>query len=104
MFTKKNLNVTEISNQISLMFDVNSTDLDMEITKLQNDMYLKTQTFIWKYTKDKYPIVTNIALKMMAYFGSTYLAESAFSDMNIIKSENRNSLTDDQCLRLFNYI
>ena len=52
------LNVTEITNQISLMLDVNSTDLDMEITKLQNDLYLKTQTFISKYTKDKYPIVT----------------------------------------------
>ena len=52
------------------MFDVNSTDLDMEITKLQNDLYL---------------------------------AESAFSDMNIKKSENRNSLTDehhDESLRL----
>ena len=38
----------------------------------------------------------------MAYFGSTYLAESDFSDMNFIKSENRNPLTDehlDQCLR-----
>ena len=72
---QKNLNVTEISNQISLMFDVNSTDLDMEITKLQNDLHLKTQTFISKYTKDKYPIVTNISLKLMTYFGSTYLAE-----------------------------
>ena len=56
---------------------------------------LKTQTFIWKYTKDNHPIVTNITLKIMAYFGSTYLAESAFSDMNFIKSENRNSLTDE---------
>ena len=56
-----------------------------------------------KKKKAKYPIVTNIALKMMAYFGSKYLAESAFSDMNIIKSENRNSLTYenlDECLRL----
>ena len=40
---------------------------------------------------------------MMAYSGSKYLAESAFSDMNIIKSENRNSLINEhlaQCLRL----
>ena len=61
------------------------------------------QTNIWKYTKEKYPILTNTALKMMSCFGSTYLAESAFSDMNLIKSDIRNSLTDihlDQCLRL----
>ena len=47
--------------------------------------------------------MTDTALKMMSCFGSTYLAESAFSDMNLIKSEIRNSLTDvhlDQCLRL----
>ena len=38
----------------------------------------------------------------MSCFDSTYLAESVFSDINIIKSKIRNSLTNehlDQCLR-----
>lgn len=100
---QKNFNIQDLSNQIALIFDTNEADIEMEIIKIQNDLYLQSQTNIWKYTKDKYPILTETALKMMSCFGSTYLAESAFSDMHLIKSEIRNSLSDihlDQCLRL----
>jgi hypothetical protein len=40
--------------------------------------------------------------KIKSYFGSTYLCESLFSTMNIIKSKHRYWLTDahlDDCLR-----
>ena len=33
---QKNLNLTEISNLVSLMFDVNSTDVDIQITIIYN--------------------------------------------------------------------
>ncbi|KAL3279779.1 hypothetical protein HHI36_017287 [Cryptolaemus montrouzieri] len=47
--------------------------------------------------------IRQIALQLPAMFGSTYLCESAFSEMKIIQSKYRNKVTDDHmssCLRL----
>lgn len=51
---------------------------------------------------DSYSTITLCAKKILACFGSTYVCESAFSIMGIIKSKQRNSLTDKHlhdCLR-----
>lgn len=100
---QQDINIEEITSQISTIFEANHDKVKLEIIKFENDMYLNSKNCIWKYTKEKYPILTNAAQKFMSCFGSTYLAESAFSDMNILKSKIRNSLNDehvDQCLRL----
>ncbi|KAK1886934.1 Protein FAM200A [Dissostichus eleginoides] len=54
-------------------------------------------------SREKFPLLTACALKVSAYFGSTYLCKMAFSQMKIIKSKYRSRLTDrhlTDCLRL----
>ncbi|KAG8222197.1 hypothetical protein J437_LFUL001289, partial [Ladona fulva] len=62
-----------------------------------------TDVGFWKLVeKDRFPLLRSVAYKIKSCFGSTYLCESLFSTMNIIKSKNRNRLTDshlDSCLR-----
>ncbi|XP_045462479.1 general transcription factor II-I repeat domain-containing protein 2A-like [Harmonia axyridis] len=65
-------------------------------------MHLNTINFQLQ-AEDKYPNLRQIALQLTTMFGSTYLCESAFSEMKIIKSKYRNRLTDEHmssCLRL----
>ena len=42
----------------------------------------------------KYPNVKRAALKILAMFGSTYVCESMFSTLKLVKSEHRSVLTD----------
>ena len=79
----------------------------MEMVDLQNDIELKSRSrdsdFWGLVSKEKYPLLTACALRVNAYFGSTYLCEMAFSQMKIIKSKYRSRLTDrhlTDCLRL----
>ncbi|XP_039513051.1 general transcription factor II-I repeat domain-containing protein 2A-like [Pimephales promelas] len=81
--------------------------VDMEILDLQNDLELKARSresdFWGLVSREKFPLLTACALKVSAYFGSTYLCEMAFSQMKIIKSKYRSRLTDrhlTDCLRL----
>ena len=81
--------------------------VDMEIIDLQNDIELKSRSrdsdFWGLVSREKFPLLTACALKVNAYFGSTYLCEMAFSQMKIIKSKYRSCLTDahlTDCLRL----
>ncbi|KAL2097960.1 hypothetical protein ACEWY4_007167 [Coilia grayii] len=72
--------------------------VDMEIIEIQNDLQLKARSrdsdFWGLVNKEKYPLLKACALKVNAYFGSTYLCEMAFSQMKIIKSKHRSRLTD----------
>ncbi|GFV59406.1 transposable element Tc3 transposase [Trichonephila clavipes] len=57
----------------------------------------------------KYPNLKKVAFHLALFFGSTYLCESAFSTMNIIKNTYRSRLTDDHLessarLTVSNYI
>ncbi|KAG8227259.1 hypothetical protein J437_LFUL003992, partial [Ladona fulva] len=64
----------------------------MEIVDLKNDIILLV----------RFPLLRSVVYKIKSCFGSTYLCESLFSTMNIIKSKNRSRLTDshlDSCLR-----
>ena len=55
----------------------------------------KDQDFWSVYvSREKYPLIVSCALKLHAYFGSTYLCEMAFSQMKIIKSKFRTRMTD----------
>ena len=65
---------------------------------LRNDLHLKDNQGapnLWclEYT-EKHKGVCTAAMKVACLFGSTDLCESAFSDMNFIKSKHRTHLTD----------
>lgn len=95
-----------IAESLSTIFDMDILTLEDEIITLQNDIYIKARASedkFWKYlTEEKYPNVKKCAENIYACFGSTYLCESSFSQMNIIKSKYRTVLTDEHlesCLR-----
>lgn len=81
--------------------------VDMEMLDLQNDIELKARSrdsdFWGQVSREKFPLLSAYALKVSAYFGSTYFCEMAFSQMKITKSKYRSRLTDrhlTDCLRL----
>ncbi|XP_008187344.1 SCAN domain-containing protein 3-like [Acyrthosiphon pisum] len=99
--------IENISTQISNLFDMDSTKFESEIIKIKSDIFLKargSETNFWNLlSEEKYPGLRNVALQLLSYFGSTYLCETAFSHMKMIKTEFRSTLSDDhleQCLRL----
>ena len=75
-----------ISNQ---MLNVNQREVEMEIIYLKNNIALKSvnEKIIWKFTVEEFPLLTLVAKHVFCHFGSTYLSESAFSTMNIIKNK-----------------
>jgi hypothetical protein len=83
------------------------SDLEEEILKLQCDIPLKARASEKKFGnllhEEEYSGFRSIALRLTAFFGSTYLCEAAFSQMKIIKSRYRSRQTDEHlkfCLHL----
>ncbi|XP_077361592.1 SCAN domain-containing protein 3-like [Festucalex cinctus] len=109
----KNIDVGDIAAKVKTLFDMEISALEDEILTLQNDIEMKARsTFaqpgehvkFWKLlVEEKYPNLRRCALNLTALFGSTYLCESAFSHMKIIKSKYSSVMTNDHlvaCLRL----
>ena len=78
-----------------------------ELHSLRANIILKARFIdanFWKLMPpDQYLELTLFILELQSRFGSTYLSESAFSQMKIIKATFRSSLTDahlEVCLRL----
>jgi len=69
----------------------------MEILTLQNDLHLKIHqsaaNLCCLVDTEKYKGVCTAAMKVASLFCSTYLCESAFSDMNFVKNKHRTRLT-----------
>ena len=67
-------------------------EFQLELCELQCDPFLlsrknEIQERFWKLvSKDKFPELKNFALKMHSMFGSTYVCESTFSTMQLVKS------------------
>ena len=100
------IDIDQVADRFQQVFALPS-GVDMEMVDLQNDIELKTRSrdsdFWGLVSKEKYALLTACALRVSAYFGSTYLCEMAFSQMKIIKSKYRSRLTDrhlTDCLRL----
>ena len=59
--------------------------IDMEMLDMQNDIELKARSrdsdFWGQVSREKFPLLSAYALKVSAYFESTYLCEMAFSQM-----------------------
>lgn len=101
------IDIEQVSSVMNQMLGENTTQIEMEIIALQCDLTLKSTTdakCIWPFVcKDKYPSLVSVALKIKAMFSSTYLCESSFSNMKLIKNKYRSRLTDehlDNCLRM----
>lgn len=93
------VDISEISGKMAELFCVNPVEIELELLNLQNDIQLKSHQYakhFWTLAEpEKYKNVCQAALKIAALFGSTYLCESAFSDMNVMKSKLRTRLTDE---------
>ena len=101
------VDTSDISEQTGEVFSRSAADLEMEILSLQNDIQLKSHKSVADFCKivdaKKYPNINTGAMKCATLFDSTYLCESAFSDMNFIQSNLRTCLTDahlDDCIRV----
>ena len=98
------VDIERLANIISSNFCMKDTDVENEIINLQASLVLqahKNDPDMWKLVES--PCPRKVALKMKALFGSTYLCESSFSDMNLIKSKLRTQLTDthlEDCMRV----
>ena len=98
--------VDSLASKMSTLFHLNSSGVEDEIMTLQADIQLKSRAHgeFWNLlTEEKYPNVRKCATSLTDLFSSTYLCESAFSHMMIIKSKYRSTITDDHlevCLRL----
>ena len=92
------VDITCIAEQLSATFNVDAGQVEIEILTLQNDLHLKAHqdapNFWCLVDTEKYKGVCTAAMKVACLFGSTYLCESAFSDMNFIKNKHRTRLTD----------
>lgn len=108
-----NIDVDDIAAKVKSLFGFESSILEDEILTLQNDIAIKARStsaqpgehvMFWiLLVAEKYPNLRRCALNLTALFGSTYLCESAFSHMSIIKSKYRSAMTDGHlaaCLRL----
>ncbi|XP_078542665.1 general transcription factor II-I repeat domain-containing protein 2-like [Lissotriton helveticus] len=110
MFTSNpfmEVDVSDISEQISVLLNLDSATMEMEIVTLQNDIELKARQSdlnFWSLVDaEKYKNIRTAAMKLFSLFGSTYLCESTFSDMNFVKSKLRTRLTGDHlndCIRV----
>ena len=93
-----NMDTTCIAEQLSATFNLDAQQVEIEIVTLQNDLHLKAYqaapNFWCLVDTEKYSGVCTAAMKVTSLFGSTYLCESAFSDMNFIKNKHRTRLTD----------
>lgn len=106
----ENIDVDCITSKVASLFNLDSCAVENEILTLKNDIELKSRATpdmnvqFWNLMqKEKYPNLRQTAENLTALFGSTYLCESAFSHMKIIKSKYRSTMTDDHlavCLRL----
>lgn len=103
----EDLDVSNAASKMATLFQMDTSVVENEMINLQCDIQLKPRIAdvqFWTLLDDsKYPSIRKCAMHLKAFFGSTYLCESAFSDMKIIKSKYRSTLTDehlDNCLRL----
>ena len=102
-----NSDVTDTASHLGSIFKLNVSDLEMEIITLQTDVQLKSnaehQEFWTLVNAKQFPLLKEVYQRIHSCFGSTYLCESGFSTMRILKSKYRSRLTDshlNDCMRM----
>uniref|UniRef100_A0AAR2LE77 DUF4371 domain-containing protein n=1 Tax=Pygocentrus nattereri TaxID=42514 RepID=A0AAR2LE77_PYGNA len=92
-----------------LLPSLDEASLQMEILEISKSDLLKEQhkdvsvTEFWINMIPQFSQARQIAMLLLTAFPSTYICESSFSSMNIIKSQDRNKLSSahlEQCLRI----
>lgn len=77
--------------------------LSFPVTPLTIDPSLLNMTETWNAIPDSYINMKRYAFGVLAIFGSTYICEQVFSNMNFIKNKHRSRLTDinlRSCLKM----
>ncbi|CAH2297031.1 general transcription factor II-I repeat domain-containing 2A [Pelobates cultripes] len=103
------IDVDYMASKVAALFELDNSAVESEILTLQNDIEMESRATpgkkgdFWNLLMEqKYPNLRRWALNLTALFGSTYLCETAFSHMKIIKSKYRSTMTDIHlvaCLR-----
>ena len=108
-FDRLKPNLYLYNNPMDVDVEIQLSEFQLELCELQcNPFLLSTKNEIqerfWKLvSKDKFPKLKDFALKMHSMFGSTYVCESTFFNMHLVKSRNRNRMANqtlNNCLRL----
>ncbi|KYN03873.1 General transcription factor II-I repeat domain-containing protein 2B, partial [Cyphomyrmex costatus] len=104
-FEKLKTELILFENPLTAPIEEQHLDLQDELFDLQNDISLKTikETGVdfYKMLKESsYPKLRDFGLRIHSMFGSTYLCETSFSKMKLIKNERRSSLSDNSLPRL----
>ncbi|XP_076058573.1 general transcription factor II-I repeat domain-containing protein 2B-like [Oratosquilla oratoria] len=83
------------------------SDLEIEIITLQSDLELKSKAnhpeFWALVVLEKFLLLKEVYQRLRSHFGSTYMCESGFSTIKILKSKYRSRLTDshlNDCMRM----
>lgn len=83
------------------------SSVENELLSLQNNVMLRgraSDPMFWRLVSaEEFPLLSDLSKRVSCLFGSTYLCESGFSQLSIIKSKFRSTLTDSHladCLRL----
>jgi len=79
--------------------DILTDTFQEQAIELKNDsraeMYFNSGSSLeefWAKYQPIYPEISNVALKILVQFSSTYLCESGFSSLAVIKTKHRNRL------------
>jgi len=96
------------NNSMAVEIEKQDAALQLQLCELQTDPLLSTKeidvSFWKKLSVVKYPLLRELALKILSMFGTTYICECIFSNMKHIKSKQRNRLTNEtlsHLLRVF---
>jgi hypothetical protein len=87
------------NNPLGINIEDQPTQFQLELCDLQADPFLQTRVekgleFFKFVSFDRFPTLCDFGLKMTSMSGSTYLCESAVSNMTFTKSRYRSSLAD----------
>jgi len=86
---------TALSHEETLQLIELSSDKGMEST-----FNFMNNSKFWIRMKNEYPNLHEIAMRFLLCFSTTYLCETAFSAMKVLKTKERNRLQLSDCLRL----
>ncbi|XP_053550116.1 zinc finger MYM-type protein 6-like [Bombina bombina] len=90
-----------IGHDNSLPYEAKETLLELSCDKqLEKDFQNKSLTKFWMKVKEEYKHLHEIAIKFLLCFATTYLCETGFSAMTLLKTKQRNRLHLQDCLRL----
>uniref|UniRef100_A0A3P8U3W7 HAT C-terminal dimerisation domain-containing protein n=1 Tax=Amphiprion percula TaxID=161767 RepID=A0A3P8U3W7_AMPPE len=107
-----NADVRDVSQHCE-MFGVSKENFEEELIELRNNQALKqkhldeSMVIFWMQSvPTAYSTIILCAKKILTCFGSTYVCESGFSTMGVIKSKQHNSLSDQiaVCLKMSRFL